>query len=94
MKKQLLINLAIGVASIALGFAASSAVSKRKAKTKKPDNMYAGNIMCVPNKETQQIDLYMQITADIGDIMDRESVTFKIVKKEIGDNGKPDVAKA
>lgn len=94
MKKQLLINLAIGVASIALGYITACAIDKRKAKSKTPTNMFAGNIMCVPNKETQETDLYLQITADISDIMDMDSVTFKVVKKEVKINGKPDVPKA
>lgn len=82
-------SIIFGALASALAFASGSLIThiiskKKETKTKKKyDKLYAGNVLCVMNEDTEEIDLYLQVTADIKDIVNSDSVTFKVKTKQV-----------
>lgn len=83
MNKSIIFGALASVLAFASGSLITHTISKKKESKKKYDKLYAGNVLCVMNEDTEEIDLYLQVTADIKDIINSDSVTFKVKTKQV-----------
>lgn len=83
MNKNIILLPTIGLLAFISGSIVTHSINKMKQKKPKYDKMYAGNILCAVNEYTQEIELYLQITAKLEDIAESDTVTFKVKTRQV-----------
>lgn len=82
MNKNKMQRIIMILMSLSVGIAIGNVASKISYAKKKNKKVYAGEIICIPNPDTKEIDMYLRMSKDASGILEYDSVEFKVTIKE------------